>query len=72
MPGYLDLRPDGIPLELRVQPCVLWRATPNPETPDKPKKVPYQIANPWYKASATDPRTWGELPGRHRRLRAAQ
>jgi hypothetical protein len=62
MPSYLDLIPDGIPPELRVQPFVLWRATPNPEAPDKPKKVPYQIRDPRYKASATDPRTWGSFP----------
>lgn len=46
-----------IPVELREQPYVLWRAEPRGE--DKPAKVPYQIAWPSRKASSTDPTTWG-------------
>jgi hypothetical protein len=57
----LDLIPDGIPPELRVQPFVLWRAEPDP-TSAKPRKVPYVIADPGRRASATNPRTWGSFP----------
>jgi hypothetical protein len=37
---------------------VLWRAAPNPDGP-KPRKVPYQIADPDRPASSTNPATWG-------------
>ena len=56
---WRDLIPDTIPAALRAQPWVLWRAAPNPEKPEKPRKVPYQIGDPTRKASSTDPSTWG-------------
>ena len=55
----LDLIVHTIPSELQAQPYVLWRADPNPEKPEKPNKVPYQIANPERRASSTNPDTWG-------------
>jgi hypothetical protein len=73
---YLTPRPETIPPELQAGRWVLWRAEPNPKKPEKPRKVPYQIAHPERKASSTDPATWGRfddaveanalLDGRHR------
>jgi hypothetical protein len=57
---WLELRPEGIPLELRRQPFVLWRAEPNAASA-KPVKVPYRISEPTRRASATDPGTWGSF-----------
>jgi hypothetical protein len=54
---FLDVRPAGIPVELRAWGAwVLWRAEPRPG--DKPAKVPYQSADPDSRASSTDRRTW--------------
>jgi hypothetical protein len=55
----LDLLVHTIPAELRAQPWVLWRAAPNPDKPEKPRKVPYQIGDPVQKASSTNRATWG-------------
>jgi len=62
-PIWLPPRFDTIPGELQKLSWVLWRAQPVPPTekdPDpKPKKVPYRISEPTWKASSTDPATWG-------------
>jgi hypothetical protein len=55
--GWLPLRSETIPAELRALGWVLWRAEPRPG--DKPAKVPYTIADPMRRASSTDPATWG-------------
>ncbi|MBI3109003.1 MAG: hypothetical protein HYY95_26105 [Candidatus Rokubacteria bacterium] len=57
MNAWLEIRPDGIPPELRALPAVLWRA--EQRGGGKPPKVPYQIAYPTRRASSTDPATWG-------------
>jgi hypothetical protein len=56
--GFLEVIPEAIPAELRALGWVLWRATPDPEKPEKPKKVPYRVADPTRTASPTDPATW--------------
>ncbi len=56
-PGWLPVRPETIPAELRALGWVLWRAEPRGE--DKSAKVPYTIADPTRRASSIDPATWG-------------
>jgi hypothetical protein len=57
MSAWLRLQPGKIPAALRTLPFVLWRAEPRGE--DKRAKVPYRIAEPWRRASSTNPATWG-------------
>ena len=57
--NYLRPIPAAIPSVLQALPWVLWRAEPDPEKPEKPKKVPYRSAYPFRKASSTNPATWG-------------
>jgi hypothetical protein len=54
---WLEVQADAIPNELRALGWVLWRAEPSGD--EKPKKVPYIIAEPTRRASSTDPTTWG-------------
>ena len=56
MSAWLEVRPEAIPEALREQPWVLWREEPRPG--DKPAKVPYRVADPWRRASSTDPASW--------------
>ncbi len=57
MSPWLPVKAETIPVELRAQRWVLWRAEPRDR--DKPAKVPYCIATPSRRASSTDPATWG-------------
>jgi hypothetical protein len=59
--SYLEVVPDMIPVGLRRQPWVLWRAEPRPGDP-KAAKVPTRISDPDQRASSTDPATWGTFP----------
>ena len=49
--------PDVPPELKQYTQFVLWRLEPDPNRPDKPRKVPYQ-ARTGKKASPTDPATW--------------
>ena len=50
---------DGIPAELiQRRRWVVWRRE---DRDGKPTNVPYQPQNPAYRASSTDPRSWGEF-----------
>lgn len=50
--------PADVPQSLRDRPqWVLWRYEARGD--DKPTKVPYQVRNPKWKASSTNPDTWG-------------
>jgi hypothetical protein len=54
--GWLPLRAESIPADLRALGWVLWRAEPRGD--DKPAKVPYCVAEPMRRASSTDTGTW--------------
>jgi hypothetical protein len=54
--GWLRLKAETIPTELRALGWVLWRAEPRGS--EKPAKIPYRVAEPTRKASSTDPASW--------------
>jgi putative DNA primase/helicase len=56
---WLDVRPEGIPAELRVRDCwLVWRAEIRA---GRMTKVPYRIAYPARCAAVDDPATWGSF-----------
>lgn len=54
----MDLHLHNVPAELKTPPqCVAWKMEPGKD--GKATKVPYQPANPQFKASSNNPKTWG-------------